>query len=59
MSLTTNLKKIFDQHFKMELGIEISSNSIQGGQNDQNDGSSTQNASQGNNNTGSDSLVGD
>ena len=27
MSLTTNLKKIFDQHFKHELGLDILSNS--------------------------------
>jgi len=43
MSLTTNLKKIFDNHFK-ELGLDILSNSNTGGaQSEQNDGSSTQN----------------
>lgn len=26
MSLTTNLKKIFDQHFRSELGLEVISN---------------------------------
>ena len=54
MSLTTNLKKIFDQHFKCELGPDISATGNAGGaQSEQNDGSSTQNTPQSNTNQNS------